>query len=197
MGVLRWEGTTAKRQPPAYVCSCCMCANYLVTDRLRGLTGHCCLADAIHKRFTPPPRRWTGLRWGSRSDSSFGAKPSGKTRGLIFHSSGNDNDDRQSMNTGRKFATLFHSFECWLFIKVREGDFSVGLVHSSKLENDTTKVEKWLITPTCWHCLDYCNSSTVYSSNIIPMDSDAENHYATRYISKASKVLVQAYIILT
>lgn len=46
------EGTTAQRQPPACVCSYYMCANYSLTDREKGLTGHSCLADAMHKCFT-------------------------------------------------------------------------------------------------------------------------------------------------
>lgn len=46
------EGTTASRHPPAFVASC-TCANYSLMDRQRSLTSHNCLADAIHKCFTP------------------------------------------------------------------------------------------------------------------------------------------------
>jgi len=72
------EGTTVRRQPPACVYSYSMCANYSLTDRKRSLTGHSCLADAIHKCFTPAWRQWTGLRWGlgltAQLDQSQGGK---------------------------------------------------------------------------------------------------------------------------
>lgn len=113
------EGTTAQRQPPACVCFYYMCANYSLTDREKGLTGHSCLADAMQKCFTLAWRPWPKMRLSS--DGWLGPGPrrkilesrqwweggyedviGGDLGGLILHSFIQQEwqYDRQHMNIG-------------------------------------------------------------------------------------------------
>lgn len=78
--------------PPGCVCPFRLYANYSPTDRERSLTGHNCLADAIHKCFSPAWRQWTKpdgpsvwqLGWSGARQGYIGAAAA---RGLILHSS--------------------------------------------------------------------------------------------------------------